>query len=120
MLTEAKARAETLNKGLEEEKRLRKDNAAGYVEYVKGENIWISRLVAVAEELTAQLATMGMPSFRFSQEVNLSIHASLTVFFERVLEALQKLRSDRAAYLADESRRLCRGALTKIVTKVAY
>ena len=42
------------------------------------------------------------------------------MFFEGVLEALEQLRSNRAAYLANESRRLCRGALTKVLTKVAF
>ena len=108
MLSEAKAREETLAKDLEAERQVRKNEAANHKDFVKGENLWISRLVAVAEELTMQLAIMGMPSFRFSREVNLSIHASLTVFFERVLEAQGKLHFDRAACLNDESRKLCR------------
>ena len=50
----------------------------------------------------------------------MSPNARLTLFFEGILEALERLRSNRAAYLANESRRLCRGALTKVLTKVAY
>ena len=83
-------------------------------------NLWISRLIDVAEKLTAQLAVMGMPDVRFSQEANTSPNARLTLFFERVLDALEQLRSNRAAYLANEARRLCRGALTKVLTKVAF
>ena len=44
----------------------------------------------------------------------------LTLFFERVLDALKLLQSTRVAYLAEESRRLCRGALTKVLTKVVH
>ena len=50
----------------------------------------------------------------------MSPNAKLTLFFEGVLGALEQLRSNRATYLANESRRLCRGALTKVLTKVAF
>ena len=46
--------------------------------------------------------------------------AKLTLFFEGVLGALEQLRSNRATYLANESRRLCHDALTKVLTKVAF
>ena len=42
------------------------------------------------------------------------------MFFECVLDALEQLRSNRATSLANEARKLCRGALTKVLTKVAY
>ena len=119
-LSEARAREETLNKALEDEKQLRSDDAANHGDYVKSVNLWINCLVDVAERLTAQLATMGMPKFRYSSEAGGSPNARLTLFFEGVLEALEQLRSNRAASLANEARRLCRGALTKVLTKVAY
>ena len=46
--------------------------------------------------------------------------AKLTLFFEGVLGALEQFLSNRAASLADEARKLCRGAMTKVLTKVAY
>ena len=61
-----------------------------------------------------------MPGVRYSQEPNVSPNARLTLFFERVLDALEQLRSNLATHLANESRRLCRGALTKVLTKVAF
>ena len=67
-----------------------------------------------------QLAIMGMPNFRYSQEVNINPNARLTLFFEGVLDALEQLRSSQANYLANEARKLCRGALTKVLTKVAF
>ena len=63
---------------------------------------------------------MGMPDVRYSPEPNVSPNARLTLFFEGVLDALEQLRSNRADDLANESRRLCRGALTKVLTKVAF
>ena len=33
---------------------------------------------------------------------------------------MEQLHSNRAASLADEARRLCRGAMTKVLTKVAH
>nr|XP_020158140.1 myosin heavy chain, clone 203-like [Aegilops tauschii subsp. strangulata] len=113
-LSEVRAREETLTKDLEEEKRLRRDGTAEYEEYAKGVNLWIGRLVDVAGKLTAQLAVMGMPDVRLFEDRNISPNARLTLFFERILDALDQLRSNRATYLANEARRLCRGALTKV------
>nr|XP_040256440.1 uncharacterized protein LOC109744165 [Aegilops tauschii subsp. strangulata] len=50
--SEARAREETLNKALEDEKQLRSNDAAAQEDYVKSVNLWISRLVDVAERLT--------------------------------------------------------------------
>ena len=57
---------------------------------------------------------------RYTPERNVSPNAKLTIFFEGVLGALEKLHSNWAASLADEARRLCRGAMTKVPTKVAH
>ena len=88
-LSEVRAREETLNKALESERQLRKDDAAAHKDYVDSVNLWISRLIDVAERLTTQLAVMDMPNFRYSQEANISPSARLTLFFERVLDALE-------------------------------
>ena len=115
-----KAQEETLAKGLEAEKLQRKNEAASHKDFVEGENRWISRLEDVAGRITMQLATMGMPNVRYVQDRSTTSNARLTVFFEGVLGALEQLHSNREASLADESRRLCRGAMTKVLTKVAY
>ena len=57
---------------------------------------------------------------RYALEPNLSANYSLTLFFEKVVGALERLHANRVASLADESRRLCQGAMTKVLTKVAY
>lgn len=119
-LSEVRAHEETLNKDLESERQLRKDDAAAHKDYVDSVNLWIGRLIDVAGKLTTQLAVMGMPDVRYSQETNISPNVRLTLFFERILDALEQLRSNQATYLANEARRLYRGALTKVLTKVAF
>ena len=42
------------------------------------------------------------------------------MFFEKVVGALERLHANRAASPADESRRLCQGAMTKVLTKLAH
>nr|XP_020188330.1 uncharacterized protein LOC109774021 [Aegilops tauschii subsp. strangulata] len=118
-ILDVKAREETLNKALADERQLLQSAAASHNDYVD-RTLWTSRLIEVAERLTTQLAVMGMPDIRYSQEANISPSARLTLFFERVLDALEQLRSSRATYLANEARKLCRGALTKVLTKVAF
>ena len=56
----------------------------------------------------------------YTPERNVSPNAKLTLFFEGVFGALEQLHSNRAASLAGEARRLCRGAMTKVLTKVAH
>ena len=120
MLSESRAREETLTRSLEEEKQLRANEAASHQDYVAGENRWISHLEEVAGRVTSQLATMGMPNVRYAPERSGTTNAKLTLFFEGVFRALEQFHSNRATSLADEARRLCRGAMTKVLTKVAY
>ena len=120
MLSEARAREVTLAKDLEAEKLQRKNETANHKDFVEGENRWISCLEDVAGRITMQLATMGMPNVKYTPERNVSPNAKLTLFFEGFFGALEQLHSNWAASLADESQRLCRGAMTKVLTKVAY
>ena len=66
------------------------------------------------------MATMGMPNVRYAPERSGTVNTKLTLFFEGVLGALAYLHSNRAATLAGEARRLCRGVMTKVLTKMAY
>ena len=52
MLSESRAREETLTRSLEEEKQLQANEAASHQEYVAGQNRWISRLEDVAGRVT--------------------------------------------------------------------
>ena len=63
---------------------------------------------------------MGMPDVRYAPELSVSANCSLTMFFEKVVGASERLHANRAASLADESQRLCQGAMTKVLTKVAH
>jgi hypothetical protein len=42
------------------------------------------------------------------------------MFFERIIDALKLLQSNRATQLADESRKLCRAVLRKVLIKVVH
>ena len=119
-LPEARAREGTLAKNLEAEKLLQQNEAANHRDFVEGEDRWVGRLENVAGRITTQLATMGMPNVRYTPERNVSPNAKLTLFFEGVLGALEQLHSNRAASLAKESRRLCQGAMTKVLTKMEH
>ena len=119
-LSEAKTREEALIQALEDERQLRRNDAANHEDFVKGKNLWVTRLADVAGRITMQLATMGMPNVRYVPEPSVSPNAKLTLFFDGVLGALEQFRSNRVTSLANEARKLCRGALTKVLTKVAY
>ena len=89
MLSEGKAREEALTKSLEMERKLRKNYAANHEDFVKGGNLWVTRLVDVANSTTEKLANMGMSDVRYTPEPNVSPNARLTLFFEGVLGALE-------------------------------
>ena len=57
---------------------------------------------------------------RYAPETSLSPNANLTLYFERVVGALERLHFNRAASLAEESRMLCRGVMTKVLAKIAH
>ena len=106
-LEEAKTREGNLAKALEGEKQLRQNEGLNFADHVAGENRWLERLAVVANQAAAQLATMGMPDVRYAPERNVRAHCTLTLFFEKVVHALEQLHANRAASLAEESRMLC-------------
>ena len=61
-----------------------------------------------------------MEGFEYSSDENLQPSAKLTLFFKGVVAALQQLRERIPKQLADESRRICAGALQKVLMKVAF
>ena len=114
--SEAQGWEGVLTKSLAEEKQLRKNDAANNADSVKGDKIWTDRLADVANRTTKQLADMKMLEVRYAPEPGTSPHAKLTLFFEGVLGALEWLESNRASSLANESRMICQGAMTKVLT----
>lgn len=119
-LETAKAREKTLIKDLQDERDLLKSVAASHNDYVAGVQVWTEKLVDVAEKLAAQLSTMGLQCFRYSFDDRVSTSTKLTMFFNRVLEALEQLHSDRTTHLASESRKLCQAVLCKMLVKVVH
>ena len=119
-MLKAKAREGTLTKDLETKKELQRNEAANLNDHVEGEKRWLGRLAAVANSAVTQLAIMGMSDVRYAPETSLSPNANLTLFFERVIGALKRLHSSWTASLAEESRMLYRGAMTKVLAKIAH
>ena len=101
MLSKARALDGILTKDLATEKQLRMNETANLNDQVAGEKRWLERLAAVANSATTQLGTMGMPDMRYAPETSLSPNASLTLYFEKVLGALERLHSDWTASLAE-------------------
>jgi hypothetical protein len=114
------ARERTLTTDLQNEKNLLKSAAANNNDFEKGVKIWTERLVDVAQRLDAELSTMGLPNFSYPSDERVSTSARLTMFFEGLVDALKLLRSNRVVHLANESRKLCRTVLSKVLMKVAH
>ena len=57
---------------------------------------------------------------RYAPERSGTTNAKMALFFEVVLGALEQLKSNWASSLADESRLICLGAMTKVLTKLAF
>lgn len=119
-LETVRARERVLIKDLQNEKNLLKSAAAIYNDFEKGVKIWTECLVDVAERLAAQLSSMGLQNFRYSSDERVSPSAKLTMFFEGMIDALKVLHSDRATHLVNESRKLCRAVLRKVLIKVVH
>ena len=81
---------------------------------------WTEGLVNVAAAIDGELAQLGMEDLGYSSDEHLQPSAKLSLFFKGVATALQRLREKIPKQLADESRRICAGALQKVLMKVAF
>ena len=61
-----------------------------------------------------------MEDLGYSSDKHLQPSAKLSLFFKGVAMALQRLREKIPKQLADESRKICAGALQKVLMKVAF
>ena len=77
-------------------------------------------LVDVAASIDRELAQLGMEDLGYSSDENLQPSAKLVLFFKGVVMALQRLWERIPKQLADESRKICAGALQKVLVKVAF
>ena len=87
------------------------NETANLNDHVAGEKRWLEHLAAFADSAATQLGTMGMPDMRYALETSLIPNAKLTLYFERVVSTLERLHSNRAASLAEESRMLMRTSI---------
>ena len=81
---------------------------------------WTEGLVNAAADIDRELAQLGAEYLGYSSDENLHPSAKLTLFFRGMATALQQLRERIPKQLADESRKLCGGALQKVLVKVAF
>ena len=81
---------------------------------------WTESLVNAATDIDKELAQLGMEDFGYSSDEHLQPSAKLVLFFKGVATALQRLREKIPKQLADESRKICVGALQKVLVKVAF
>ena len=82
-LSGALTRQGLLNKELETEKQLLKNDTATLNDQKAGEKCWLGRLAAVANSNTNHLAIMGMPEMGYAPETSLSPNANLTIYLRR-------------------------------------
>ena len=61
-----------------------------------------------------------MEDLGYPSDENLQPSAKLVLFFKGVATTLQRLRERIPKQLADESRKICTGALRKVLMKVAF
>ena len=76
--------------------------------------------MVVAADIDKELAQVGMEDLGYPSDENLQPSTKLSLFFKGVATALQRLREKIPKQLADESRRICAGALQKVLMKVAF
>ena len=81
---------------------------------------WTESLVSAAADIDRELAQLGMEDLGYPSDENLQPSAKLVLFFKGVATALQRLRHRIPKQLADESRKICAGALQKVLMKVAF
>ena len=76
--------------------------------------------MVAAGNISVNLCALGLLKYHYSSTEGDSTSARLAFFFKNLGEALKKHHGARAAYLANESRRLCRDVLFKMLRKVVY
>jgi DNA repair exonuclease SbcCD ATPase subunit len=107
-------------KELQDEKNLLQSAVAAQNTFRDNVMLWTQSLVDTAANIDKELTKMGVRDFGYSTDENMQPSTKLSLFFGGVVEALKQLQDNYPAQLADESRRLCQGALRKVLMKVAY
>ena len=81
---------------------------------------WTGGLMNAAADIDRELAQLGVEDLGYPSDENLQPSAKLTLFFKGVATALQRLREKIPKQLANESRKICAGALQTMLMKVAF
>ena len=76
--------------------------------------------MSATADIDGELVRLGMEDLGYPSDENLQPSAKLVLFFKGVATALQRLRERIPKQLADESRKICAGALQKVLMKVAF
>ena len=116
----ARKRELALEKEIQDERALLQSTATAQNTFRSNVTLWTEALVNTAADIDKELTKMGVEDFGFPTDEKLQPSAKLSLFFKGIVAALKKLQDNYPAQLADEARRLCEGALRKLLMKVAY
>ena len=119
-LDSAKEREELLVTELQKERSLLQNAVATHQKFRDNVGIFTDKLADAAANIDKELTAMGVRDFGYPTDKNTQTSVKLAMFFDGVVEALKQLQDDYRAQLADESRRLYRGVLQRVLVKVAY
>ncbi len=110
----------TLSEKIKADKALLESIAVTQNTFRENVEHWTEGLVDVTASIDRELVQLGMEDLGYPSDENLQPSAKLTLFFKGVATALQRLREKIPKQLADESRKICAGALQKVLVKVAF
>ncbi|XP_040256139.1 uncharacterized protein [Aegilops tauschii subsp. strangulata] len=116
----AKEREAALKKEIEADKALLESAATTQNAFRETVEHWTESLVNVAADIDKELTQLGMEDLGYPSDEDLQPSTKITLFFKGVATALQRLRERIPKQLADESRKICAGALQKVLMKVAF
>ena len=110
----------TLKEEIKADKALLASAAATQNAFRENVEHWTESLVSAAADIDRELAQLGVEDLGYPSDENLQPSAKLILFFKGVATALQRLRERIPKQLADESRKICTGALQKVLVKVVF
>jgi hypothetical protein len=119
-LDNAVKREKLLATELQKEKSLLQDAVATHRKLRENVGIFTDRLASAAVDIDKELTAMGVLDFGYPADESTQTSVKLALFFDGVVEALQQLQDNQRAQLANESRKLCRGVLQRLLVKIAY
>ena len=119
-LDAAREREVTLSEKIKADKALLASIAVTQNSFREIVEHWTEGLVNIAAVIDGELAQLGMDDFGYPSDEHLQPSAKLSLFFKGVATTLQGLWERIPKQLADESRRICAGALQKVLMKVAF